>query len=331
MNISSRFDRFIAQICPSREQREDADRRVAFLKRQLAECIALDGHFYLEKIFLAGSAAKHTNLARTGKGSFDIDLGVYYRAQGHTDEQLDQLLTYTHARLREIYPPEKPMRDFHKGKNAVNVLFRTSGLKVDAVPIIRDGSLKQKNSGWIPREDERRLTSITAHIRFIHKRTACSKQIPGPVKFNHLVRLMKWWNRQLPENMKQCSYFCELITAAALEESGVTGDWQSSLDKIFGFLSRHAFAQPLIFGDYYDPKAVKRCDDLVVVLDAVNPDNNVAHKWNESIKQGYLKRIRQTYEDIKQARRYEQGRQEEAALDAWCQVFGDEFRRLSRP
>ncbi len=330
MNISSRFDRFIAQIRPSREQQEETHRQVAFLKRQLTECIANDGDFHLEKIFLAGSAAKHTNLARAGKGSFDIDLGVYYRAQGYTKEQLDQLLAYTRARLREIYSPEKPMQDFHKGKNAVNMLLRTSGLKVDAVPIIRDGSLKQKNSGWIPREDEWRLTSITAHTHFIHKRTARSKQVPGPVNFNHLVRLMKWWNRQLPENMKQCSYFCELITAAALEESGVTGDWQSSLARIFDFLSRHAFAQPLLFGDYYDPKTVKRCDDLVVVLDAVNPDNNVAHKWNESIKQGYLKRIRQTYEYIKRAQGYEQGRQEEEALDAWCQVFGDKFRRLSQ-
>lgn len=330
MNISSRFDRFIAHIRPSRKQLETADQQVAFLREQLAERITTDKQFHLEKIFLAGSAAKHTDLARTGKGTFDIDLGVYYRAQGRTEVQLNKLLPYTHARLREIYPSEKPARDFHVGKNAVNVTFRASELKVDVVPIIRDGSLALTNSGWIPRQDELRLTSITAHIQFIHTRTARSKQVPGPVMFNHLVRLMKWWNRRLPENLRQCSYFCELITAAALEKSNVTGDWQSSLGKIFAFLSQHAFTQPIIFNDYYDAKSVKRPDNLVVVLDAVNSDNNVARKWDKTIKQGYLNCVKQTRGFIRLAQDYEQKGQEEAAMDAWCQVFGDNFWRLSQ-
>src|SRR5260370_26378036 len=108
--ISSRFDRFIAHIRPSRAQLEGADQQVAFLRERLTEHIAADKQFHLEKIFRAGSVAKHTNLARTGKDTFDIDLGVYYRAQGPTKEQLSNLLPYTHARLREIYPVEKPDR-----------------------------------------------------------------------------------------------------------------------------------------------------------------------------------------------------------------------------
>ena len=128
--ISSRFDRFIAHIRPSRAQLEAADEQVAYLRARLTERIAADRQFHLEKIFRAGSAAKYTDLARTGKDTFDIDLGVYYRAQGRTKEQLSKLLPYTHARLREIYPVEKPAQDFHVGKNAVNVTFRTSGLQL---------------------------------------------------------------------------------------------------------------------------------------------------------------------------------------------------------
>ena len=329
MSISSRFDRFIAHIRPSRAQIEDANRQIACLRERLTEHVAADNQFHLEKIFRAGSAAKHTDLARTGKDTFDIDLGVYYRAQGHTEEQLSRLLPYTHACLCKIYP-EKPAEDFHQGKNAINVTFRTSKLQVDVVPIVRDGSLKRKNSGRIPRQDEWRLTSITAHIHFVHSRTACSKRVPGPVKFNHLVRLMKWWNRQLPESLRQCSYFCELITAATLEEKGVTNEWQSSLCQIFAFLSRHAFAQPIIFRDYYDPKVAKHFDNPVVVLDAVNPNNNVARKWDESIQRGYLKCIQNTHRLIEQAQSYERNGDEESALDIWCQIFGEEFRRLSQ-
>jgi SMODS domain-containing protein len=330
MDIEQRFSHFIAHIRPSREQLEEANRQAVSLREQLTECIARDGKFHLERIFRAGSTAKHTDLIRTEKDTFDIDLGVYYRAQGRTTDQLSKLLPYTQARLREIYPPEKLQQDFHVGKNAVNVLFRTSGLKIDVVPIIRDGTLKRKNSGWIPREDEWRLTSITAHIHFVHTRTARSKQIAGPVRFNHLVRLMKWWNRRLPESLKQCSYFCELITAAALEEGGVTGSWQSSLCQIFAFVSQHAFSQPIIFHDYYNVKQGKWCGDYVVVLDAVNPENNLARKWNEGTRRGYLNCVQQTYEHVRRAQDCERKGDEQGAMDAWCHIFGNEFQRLSQ-
>jgi hypothetical protein len=193
----------------------EAEQQAAFLKRQLSERIAADGRFHLERSFLSGSAAKHTNLVRTDKNSFDIDLGVYYHRQGQKDEQLSKLLPYMQACLREIYPPGKLQQDFHVGKNAVNIIFHTSGLNIDVVPIIRDRSLRRKNSGYIPRQDEWRLTSITAHVHFVHTRTAHYKQRGSPVKFNHFVRLIKWWNRRLPNSLKQCSYFCELITATA--------------------------------------------------------------------------------------------------------------------
>jgi hypothetical protein len=61
--ISSRFDRFIAHIRPSRVQLEEADHKVAYLRERLTERIAADKQFHLEKIFRAGSVAKHTDLA----------------------------------------------------------------------------------------------------------------------------------------------------------------------------------------------------------------------------------------------------------------------------
>ena len=68
----------------------------------------------------------------------------------------------------------------------------------------------------------------------------------------------------------------------------------------------------------------------MVVLDAVNEENNIAHKWNTYIKQGYLNAVQQTYESIRNAQKHEKMGREDAALDAWCEVFGDDFRRLSQ-
>ena len=86
MNTSSRisasFDHFLAQICPSRMQMVEAERQSAFLREHLIEHIAADGAFHLEKIFLAGSSARHTNLFCTGQGMFEIDLGVIIADKG---------------------------------------------------------------------------------------------------------------------------------------------------------------------------------------------------------------------------------------------------------
>jgi hypothetical protein len=324
IDISSCFSLFIKRIRPTRKQLEEADRETATLKKRLTKYIAADQRYHLEKIFRAGSSVKHTDLVRRGEGTFDVDLGLYFRSQGYPEEDLNRLLPYIQGLLCKLYPEK--VQDIQKRKNAVRICFRTSKLAVDIVPIVRDPSpKKRKNSGYIPREDGPRRTSITAHIHFTHVRTARSKRVPGPVKYNHLVRLMKWWNRRLPDGLPQSSYFCELITAVALEKGGVTNEWQSSLAQIFGFLSQHAFKQPIVFGGNYDPRAIKS-NDLVVVLDAVNADNNITDKWTKEMKQGYLAAIRKTYKQIKQAQRYEQAGRQAEALDIWCQIFGEEFR-----
>ncbi len=127
----------------------------------------------------------------------------------------------TRERLRDIYPTKSP-RDFEVLKSAVRVKFH-GGIKlnVDVTPIIRNSSLGIENGGWIPRSDEWRLTSVTCHNEFVRSRTARSKQRPGPVKFNRLVRLVKWWNN-LQDDLAQPSYFCDLIYDGS-PELGVGG------------------------------------------------------------------------------------------------------------
>ncbi len=75
---------------------------------------------------------------------------------------------------------------------------------------------------------------------------------------------------------------------------------------------------------------VARSCACVVVLYAGNPENNLASKWNEGIKQGYLHGVQRTYEHIRQAQDGERRGDEQGAMNAWCHVFGNEFRRLSQ-
>ncbi len=328
MNIKSRFELFTTRIRPTIEHIEEANRQTDYMIKQLKSMVAEDERFILEKVLQAGSNAKHTSLRRTEENVFDADLGAYYSGEGATKERLSTLLSFTRDRLRDIYPTKSTL-DFEVLQSAIRVKFR-GGIKlnVDVAPIIRDNSLGIENGGWIPRSDGWRLTSVTCHNEFVRSRTAQSKQRPGPVKFNRLVRLVKWWNN-LQEDIAQPSYFCDLITAAALEESGVTDEWQSSLRHVFTFLRKHQFLAPIVFSDYYDADNIKLPTDLVIVMDSVNSKNNVTRNWTEAVRQGYLERVQAAYDAMMDAWSWELEGDEDAAVDAWCEVFGEEFRILS--
>jgi Second Messenger Oligonucleotide or Dinucleotide Synthetase domain len=330
MTIKARFEKFTKEIKPTPEHIDEANRQTDYMIAQLKNKVAADGSFKLEKILKAGSNAKFTSLRRTEENLFDVDLGAYYSGEGATKDRLDRLIQFTRDQLRAIYPQKKD-EDFEKLKSAARVKFR-SGIKlnVDVAPIIRDDSLDVENGGWIPRPDGWRLTSVTGHNKFVQKRTGESNKVSGPVKFNRLVRMVKWWNN-LQGDLAQPSIFCELVTAKAFEECGVTGEWQTSLRHVFNCFRRHQFLEPIVFSDYYDANKVKLPQDKVVVMDSVNPQNNVTGFWTETTRKQYLDKIHDAYDFMMEARSAELDDDEEAAVDAWCGVFGDAFRALSEP
>lgn len=328
MTIKARFDRFTRQIRPTDEHIEEANRQVKYMIEQLHNKVADDGSFVLEKILRAGSNAKYTSLRKTAENRFDVDLGAYYSGEGATKEELDALLDFTHARLVEIYP-QKPKEDFTKLQSAVRVQF-TSGIQlwVDVAPIVKDDALGIDNGGHIPRDDGWRLTSVTAHNDFVARRTEESKQVPGPVRFNRLVRLVKWWNN-LQEPLVQPAIFCELITAAAVRGTGVTMEWQTSLRQVFTFLRKHGLAEPIVFDDYYDPEETELAGGSVVVLDSVNPQNNITADWTAQTRKDFLERVQDAYDATVSAWSAERDGDEDEAVEHWCAVFGPAFRTLS--
>lgn len=327
MTIIGRFNRFVKNIRPTDDHIDEANRQTDYMVEKLKGKVAADGTFKLEKVLKAGSNAKFTSLRRTTENIFDVDLAAYYSGTGATTKDLNKLLDFTCERLREIYPTKRK-EDFEALKSAVRVKFR-SGIKlnVDVAPIIQDDSLELENGGWLPRADGWRLTSVTCHNQFISRRTTKSNEVSGPVKFNRLVRLMKWWNNQ--QDIAQPSIFCDLIAAAAFDAYGVTNEWQSSLRQVFSFLLKHQFLEPIIFDDYYDTRRLTFPSGQVVIMDSVNLENNIAKDWTEKIRLDYLARVQDAYDWMMEARSCELDNDEEGAVEMWCQVFGNKFRFLS--
>lgn len=328
MTIKGRFEQFTKNIRPTDAHLEEANRQTEWMIDRLHDKVADDGSFTLEKVLRAGSNAKFTSLLRTDENVFDVDLGAYYSGEGATEAELNTLLDFTRKKLIEIYPQKKE-EDFTRLQSAVRVQFK-SGIKlwVDVTPIIKDDSLGITNGGHIPRDDGWRLTSVTAHNDFVATRTAASKKVPGPVKFNRLVRLMKWWNNLQAPNVLP-SIFCELIAAAAIRDSGVTAEWQTSLRQVFNFLRKHGLAQPIVFDDHYDPKKKTLATGVVVVIDSVNPQNNVTSKWTTRTRDEFLDRVEEAYDASTTAWSAERDGDEDEAVEQWCRIFGDDFRTLS--
>jgi hypothetical protein len=332
MTIKARFAQFVKKIRPDKDFLEEVDRQTDFMIGRLKHKISSDGSYELERIVLAGSNAKHTALLKTKQNRFDVDLNACFSGKGATKAELDKLLHFTRDRLVDIYRHVKDEGDFEVLKSAVRVKF-VSGIKlwVDVAPIILDNSvLHVEDAGWLPRPDGWRLTSVTAHNKFVAKQTKRSKDVSGPVHFNRLIRLFKWWNN-IQGDLVQPSIFCELVAAAAFEQTGVTGEWQSSIRQLFNFMRQNEFKTPIIFGDNYKTSEVKLPPHTVVVLDSVNPNNNITSIWTSQKRDEFLERVQQSYNAMMIARSCEQDDDEDEAVDHWCKVFGDDFRTLSEP
>ena len=334
MTIRQRFDAFAKAIRPDDDTIREARRQVEHLESRLHDLVSEDETFTLVKILRAGSNAKHTSLVETDDNSWDVDLGAYFTGEGATKDDFDELLTFTEDQIRKVYPQKDP-DDIKAERSAVRLKFKTGiKLNVDVAPIIADDALHVENRGWIPRKDGYRLTSVTAHNGFVRGRSSDSDDVAGPVKFNRLVRLYKWWNNRLPDDLRMPSIFCDHVVAAAVDRmGGVTDQWQTSVRELFRFVSQvHRLEAPIVFGDYYDPSDAVIPAVPVVIMDVVNPENNVAAKLDLTSKRDrYVSAAQDAYDAASYARTLELDDEIEEAVDVWCEVFGPDFRIRSNP
>ena len=316
MSIKARFEKFTKEIKPTPKHIDEANRQTNYMIERLKNKVVADGSFELEKVLKAGSNAKFTSLRKTEENLFDVDLGAYYSGKGATKERLDTLIQFTRGQVRAIYPTKED-KDFEKLKSAVRVKFRSGiELNVDIAPIICDDSLKVENGGWIPRPDAWRLTSVTAHNLFVQKRTGESNKTSGPVKFNRLVRMVKWWNN-LQGGLVQPSIFCELITAKAFKECGVTGEWQTSLDWSSIASANTSFWNPLSSAITTTPQR----SNSRTIKSSLWIRSTRRTMWPPPDRRDAEQipgQRQETYDAMMEARSAELDDDEEAAVNAWC-------------
>ncbi|MCY1071652.1 CBASS oligonucleotide cyclase [Nannocystis sp. RBIL2] len=235
----------------------------------------------------SGSYEKGTGLRRHMQGEAeiegqDVDIAIVIDprsvpAGADRERLIERFLSY----FRASYPDTQASAT----RSSVRVAFVGSKVNFDLVPMLavegtdREQLLFRSNG-------ERRRTSIQNHIEFVRRRNKRSNELPGRVKFNECVRLVKWWRHYCEGSAQQIeevpSILVDLLCAKAFDQHGVAATYTETLAQWFSTMADLALRRRLVAFDDFGSVPDRTADDRQwAVLDPVNPDNNVLPlAWN---------------------------------------------------
>lgn len=306
-----------------KEEAKERRRQVNYLRDRLEVYIADHPDFDLVKLRASGSVAKHTAIRRRkGEGS-DADVAAYLRV---ADPEVDvaTVLDWLRKRCIEVYGKTKVAEDFVLSDHAVGITMRSSGLKIDVVPVLYTGEPDDK--GYLVTSDGIKvLTSVTLHLQFIQNR----KGTAGDA-YRELIRLLKAWIREsksVDPDLRCKSFLIELLVAH-LWENGWNGeplqvnDYPRAFEQVLSYVVRTGLQEPIVFTDYYKTAEVSSTTAPIQVWDPVNPENNVASTYTEQNRQRLVNHAKTTVDTISWAAH---ATSKGDAIDAWRELFGPAF------
>ena len=231
-----------------------------------------------------GSFAKRTGLRRHMRGNSeiegqDVDLPFVVKPARGEDERIDELL----QRFAKYATASYPNTPRAITASSVELRFVGSKLNYDLVPML--GTRQREYEVILRKDGTKRVTSVEKHIDFIHRRIDSSDALPGRVKFNDCVRLMKWWrfirigpNSSIDEVR---ATLIDLLCASAYDRLSVAPTYTETLARWFGWLA-HVTEQrlPVEFSNYVSIEPLSKAQQgnaLWQVTDPVNANNNVVH------------------------------------------------------
>src|SRR4051812_28860157 len=122
--------------------------QVRNLRDQLQRKITADPDYALVKMLHSGSVRKGTALRTTS----DMDVAIYVQSDAAPTASDHELIPWMRNRLREAFS-QLSDDQFELQDHCVTLTFKTSGLAVDAVPVLYEGEpdnvgyLVNKNTG----------------------------------------------------------------------------------------------------------------------------------------------------------------------------------------
>ena len=296
----------------AQEHRDQVNR----LRKRLQNRIDEDPNYALVKMLHAGSVAKGTALRTVN----DLDVAVYVKKDAAPSDDA-QLVPWLADRLFEANP-NMERGQFEENPHCVTVNFRGSGLDVDVVPVLYEGEADDR--GYLVNKftGDRMLTSISLHLQFIRDR----KKAHGRA-FAELVRLTKWWKRQVAArdaDFRFKSFLAELLWAHLADRGLNLADYATALETFFEYIVKTEFDDVVGFSDFVPSSQIPiRGPAPVEVIDPVNPDNNVTCHYTLADRTRIVGAAQQAFDALCEARFATTKARE---VDCWQVVLGSSFR-----
>jgi hypothetical protein len=267
----------------------------------------------VRKFLKTGSLWKGTVLRPRGDFGVDADIAVFLNTKGASNFDLPSLHHRLQLLLCAVYPQKKP-EDFTVQPRTLGIVFRVSGMEVDLVPIIPiEGP---GDYGWQPSSiaDAPVKTSVSRQLEFVRNRK------DAYLRFTALVRLLKHWrnHHELDDSLR--SFMIELIVSHLQDEGGIPPSLEEGLLRFFLYVAQSQLREPVIFPENGRVTSVPK--DVVVILDPVNSDNNVARRVTDLERQEIVNKARDAWETLTAARN---NNFKGETLEYWKQVFGRSF------
>jgi hypothetical protein len=266
-------------IAPEPETRGDIKTQADEIRNRIKGKAEEDG-LTVTKTPFSGSFTTKTGLRRHLRGETIVDgqdVDIPFVVKRDNETEFGPLINRFKGYAEKSYPNTQ----IDTTKSSVKMTFTGTTLTYDIVPMFAtDDPEKQV---LIRDNGEVITTSIEKHRDFIKSRTKKTKDTPGVVAFNHMIRFLKWWREHKQQTttigLEVPSFLINLLAAKALEVCGVQATYPQTLANWFSYLAHIVSKKEMIwFNDYFKtpkPDTTKPWN----FLDPVMPDNNIVKSW----------------------------------------------------
>lgn len=326
LTLHARLSCFVDWIAPDPGGRDEVKTRAKNIRSAIRGQAEADG-LTIRSTPSSGSFATRSGLRRHMRGHSevegqDVDLPFVISPKGKDEEQLSVLLPRFELYARKAYPETER----ETTKSSVKLKF-SDKVHFDLVPMF--GTSDPERQILVRTDGERRETSVQQHVAFVKSRTEKSNSVSGCVKFNEMLRLLKWWRCFREDDARVLtsvpSFLINLVGAHAFDHRSVRGSYGETIADWFGFLARAVRQRTAV--SFATAKPVGTA--VWLVQDPVNPDNNVVDKWSGTMCDEFADWLEESrdamYETITA---FSDGRESDG-VERLVQVFGTPIQHHS--
>ena len=327
---------FIKWIKPDPDKRESNSYQAGLVRKYVKQNAEADGMIVVDTP-PGGSDEKGTGIRRHYLGhsevdGYDIDIPIVIRSKDADGKKLEDLLSKFEEYVRKSYPDST----INITNSSVNLVL-SNELSFDIVPMLATD--KPDEQIIIKKDGARIRTSVQKHNEFVKKRTRKSKTIAGRVTFSECLQAMKWWKEFQADNSYYLCYekstgkdnrppsaLIDWLAAYAFDQLDVEKTYAETFAKWFGFLADVVRNKKAVyFTDYYNTPSLSGKTGWIV-LDPVNPDNNITGSWDTNKLNEFASWFEKARDSWSRIIRYDLDGDENLAMDELIKLFGNPFK-----